>query len=197
MRIAASVAVTVLATTLLAGCQFLTPQQTARSYTPSDGVNGSAGAIAIRNVFLVDGEEQTASLIGVLTNSADTTGAVTLEWTSTEGTRTKQLVVPADGLLSLSTDPGTIDASVAGDSASVVLEDVDAMPGALFNMTFTTSDGQDSLRLPVLDGSQQQYATLVPTPTPTPTRTRRTPSPDATDPSLESPTPEPTETVAG
>lgn len=193
MRVAASIAVTVLATTVLAGCQFVTPQQTARSYTPADGVNGTAGDVAIRNVFVIDGTGDTASVIGVLSNKSDSETSVTLQWTSTSGTQTRSLAIPAGGLLSMTTDPTSVDTSVPGSSSAVVLDGVDPKPGGLFNMTFTTSDGKSSLGLPVLTGSFSQYATLVPTPTPTPTKTKKTASPDDT----ASPTPTPTDTLAG
>jgi hypothetical protein len=195
MRVAASVAVTVLATTVLAGCQFITPQQTTGVYTPSDGVNGSVGDVEIRNVFLVDGTEDSASLIGVLSNSSPDASSVTLQWTSAAGTQSKRLSIPAGGLLSLSTDPSTPDASVPGGATSVILSDVDAKPGALFPVTFTASSSNTDLRLPVLTGSFSQYATLVPTPTPTPTKTKRSASPDDTD--SPTPTPTPTDTLAG
>lgn len=195
MRLAASVAVTLLATTVLAGCQFITPQQTSRSYTPSDGVNGSVGSIQIRNVFLVDGVDDTASLIGVLSNTSSTASEVTLQWTSASGTETKHLTLPGNGLLSISTDPSTPDASVPGSATSVILDDVAASPGGLFPMTFSASSKNEDLRLPVLNGSLSQYATLVPTPTPTPTKTKKTPAADATD--TASPTPTPTDTLAG
>jgi hypothetical protein len=195
MRVAASIAVTVLATTVLAGCQFVTPQQTANSYTPSDGVNGTAGDVAVRNAFVLDGAGDTASVIGVLSNTSTAQTSVTLQWTSTTGVQTRNLVIPAGGLLSMTTDPTKLDTSVSSDSSAVVLDGVAATPGGLFPVKFTTADGASSLSLPVLTGSFSQYATLVPTPTPTPTKTRRTPAPDVTD-SL-SPTPTPTDTLAG
>jgi hypothetical protein len=194
MRVAASVAVTVLVSAALAGCQFVTPQQTARSYTPSDGVNGSAGPVGIRNALLVTGGGETASLIGVLTNSSDSAQTVSLEWTSTSGTETERVAVPANGLLSLSTVPDTVDTSTTDETDTVVLEDVDATPGGLFRMTFTSGSDSADLQLPVLTGKLQEYSTLVPTVTPTPTRTpRRTESPAPTDSS----TPTPTDTLAG
>ncbi|MBW4041380.1 MAG: hypothetical protein HIU86_04535 [Acidobacteria bacterium] len=198
MRVAASIAVTVLATTALAGCQFVTPQQTTQSYTPADGVNGSAGTVDVRNVFVLEGAGHTASVIGVLANTSDAQTSVTLQWTGTRGAETRSLVVPAGGLLSMSTIPSKIDASVSSDSSAVVLNGVAATPGALFPITFSTSDGQASLQLPVLTGSFSQYATLVPTPTPTPTRTKRTPSTGVTgSATLGAPTPTPTSTLAG
>lgn len=193
MRVAASIAVTVLATTALAGCQFVTPQQTAESYTPSDGVNGTAGDVAIRNAFLIDGAGDTASLIGILSNNSDAQTSVTLAWTSTTGAESKTVVVPSNGLISLTTDPTKLDTSVTSDSSEVLLSDVAATPGGLFRVSFTTSGGGKSLDLPVLTGSQSQYATLVPTPTPTPTKTKKAATPDVTD----SATPTPTDTLAG
>jgi hypothetical protein len=197
MRVAASIAVTVLATTVLAGCQFVTPQQTANSYTPSDGVNGTAGDVKIRNVFLLDGVDDTASLIGVLSNDSDSQTSVTLGWTGTAGPETKTVVVPSNGLISLTTDPTKLDTSVTSSSTAVVLDNVVADAGGLFPVTFTTSDGTGSLSLPVLKGSFSQYATLVPTPTPTPTptKTKKPVEPDAID--SPAPTPTPTDTLAG
>jgi hypothetical protein len=204
MRVAASVAVTVLVSAVLAGCQFVTPQQTARSYTPSDGVNGMVGQVAIRNVFLLtERDGTTASLIGALANNSRDEQSVTLQYTSTSGTQTEQLSVPAGGLLSLSTDAGTVNTSVPTQTQSLVLQDVKATPGGLFPITFTVASKSDDLRLPVLTGSFEQYATLVPTPTPTPTRTRRsdaTPSPtdsSSTGAEVETPIPTPTDTLAG
>jgi hypothetical protein len=195
MRVAASVAVTVLATTVLAGCQFITPQQTSRSYTPSDGVNGSVGDVEIRNVFLIDGAQNTASLIGVLANSSSSPSSVTLQWSGSAGTETKRLQIPANGLLSLSTDPSTPAASVPGAAGSVILEDVKATPGALFPITFSSSSKDQDLQLPVLTGSFSQYATLVPTPTPTPTTS--SPSPGVTGSPSPGATPSPTDSLAG
>ena len=105
------------------------------------------------------------------------------------------VAIPANGLLSLSTDPATPSTNGADGATSVILDDVAATPGGLFPVTFTASTKDTDLRLPVLTGSFTQYATLVPTPTPTPTRTKRVPTPDVTD-SL-SPTPTPTDTLAG
>ena len=190
MRVAASVALTVLMAAALAGCQFVTPQQTSRSYTPSDGVNGNIGALQIRNVFLIAGDDDNASLIGVLANTADADSTVTLQWTGSTGTESDRVTVPAGGLVSLSTDPKPIDASVTSTSESVIFDGVDPKAGALFTVTFTTAAGAKTLRLPVLNGALDEYATLVPTFTPTPTLTPAA-TPDVTDTA----TPEPTTTA--
>ena len=199
MRVAASVAVTVLATSVLAGCQFITPQDTSLPYNPADGVNSSVGDVQLRNLFLVDGPDDTASLIGVLASSSSSVATVTLQWTGAQGLETKTLEIPADGLLSLSTTPSTPAASVPGAAGSVILEDVQATPGALFPITFSSSAKDKDVRVPVLTGSFSQYATLVPTPTPTPTRTKKSDEPGASDsPAVtDSATPAPSESLAG
>jgi hypothetical protein len=91
----------------------------------------------------------------------------------------------------MSTDPKTVDASVPGDSSAIVLDGVDATPGGLFPVTFSTPGGSTNLQLPVLTGTFSEYATLVPTPTPTPTKTKRTDEP------TDSSSPTPTDTLAG
>lgn len=201
MRVAASVAVTVLATTVLAGCQFITPQSTSLPYNPADGVNTSVGDVQLRNLMLIDGPDDTASLIGVLASSSSSVSSVTLQWTGAQGPETKTLSIPASGLVSLSTTPSTPAASVPGAASSVILEDVQATPGALFPITFSSSSKDKDVRVPVLTGSQSQYATLVPTPTPTPTKTKKSDEPDATDSPAAtdsaSPAPTPSESLAG
>lgn len=196
MRIAASVAVTVLATMALAGCQFITPQDTSLPYTQGDGVNGTVGDVQYRNLFLIDGPQDTASLVGVLASSSSSVSSVTLQWTGAKGPESKTLQIPASGLVSLSTKPSKPAASVPGAAASVILEDVQAKPGALFPITVSSSSKDQDVRVPVLTGSFSQYATLVPTPTPT-----ATPSPDVTG-SLAptggaTPAPTPTDSLAG
>ena len=193
MRVAASVAVTALVTGALSGCMFFTPQQTARSYTPSDGVNGHVGDVAIRNVLLLTDEapstSQAANMLGVLVNSGDSAKTVTLQYATSSGTESTTLTVPANGLLSLRPNPATqTDASVPTAARDVQLQDVDAVPGGLFTIGFAVSGSNPvSLSVPVLTGTLEEYASLLPTPTPTPSAT--TESPDAT----ESPSPSPTD----
>lgn len=189
VRVAASVLVAATLPLALSSCMLLTPQQTARSYTPSDGVNGQVGHVRIRNVFLVTTDGTRASLIGALQNTGDSDQVVTVGYDSGGTTTTADVEVPADGLVSLRPDPaGQRSTSKPTSGGQVVLEGIDAQKGALFSVSFGTGSVDPvSLRLPVLTTSLIDYSTLAP-PTPTPTRTRRTPSPDG------SATPEPTPT---
>lgn len=200
VRAAASVVIAATLSLVLSSCMLLTPQQTARSYTPSDGVNGQVGHIRIRNVFLVTTDGTRASLIGGLENTGDREQLVTMQYASGAGTTSAQVEVPADGFVSLRPDPaGQKATSKPTSGGQVVLEDIDAQKGALFQVAFGAGSSTPvDLRLPVLTTSLIDYATLAPpTPRPTPTRTRRTPSPEATDGSSSgggTATPEPTPT---
>lgn len=201
MRVAASVALTAAVATTLSACMFVTPQQTARSYTPSDGVNGAVGSVKIRNVFLVSDDGEDASLIGALSNTSDTVQSVTLQWDSSTGTTSRVVDVPAQGLVSLrptSTTP--VETGEPTQEQDVTLSGIEATPGGLYSVGFTTASADPvSLRLPVLDTSQQQYSTLAPTPTPTPTPTRtRRPAAGPTDSASpgSSETPEAADTAA-
>lgn len=184
MRIAASVVVTVLVSGALTACAFVTPQQTARSYTPSDGVNGRVGEVSIRNVFLVTADGSSASLIGVLSNRTDDDATVTMQYDGGGSTQTVDVSVPADSLVSLR--PGA-DRTASPDGSStqqVTFDGIDATEGGLFPVGFSAGSGDPvSLRVPVLDDSLAAYSTLTPTPapTPTPTKTRKKASPEPTE----------------
>lgn len=198
MRIAASVAVSALVAGALSGCMFFTPQQTSRSYTPSDGVNGHIGDVAIRNVLLLAAEapstSQAANMLGVLVNSGDSAQTVTLQYETSSGLETTTLTVPANGLLSLRPNvQAQSEAQVPTEARDLQLQDVDAVPGGLFDVGFTVSGAKPvTLRLPVLTGTLDEYSSLLPTPTPTPTEEPTTsaspevtgsaiPEPDSTD----------------
>lgn len=199
LRVAASAAVTVLVAGALSGCMLITPQQTTRSYTPSDGVNGQVGDVQIRNVLLVSGEGAVANMVGVLSNTGNSPQTVTLQYDTTAGTESTQLTVPANGVLSLRPNPSTqVDTQVTTDAKAVRLTDVSVTPGALFPVGFGTG-GSDpvSLRVPVLNGSLSQYSTLVPTPTASASEGSgdATATPGATDSPAATDTPSPSATL--
>lgn len=175
-RTAAAVAGTALTALLLTGCQFVTPQQTARSYTPSDGVNGQVGDVVVRNVFLVTEDGTSANVIGALANEADTDRTVTMQYSAGGATRSVTITVPGNGLVSLRPGPTRTDATT-GSSEQVTLDGIRATRGALFPVGFAEGSASPlDLRLPVLTSSLPDYATLTPTPTPS-TPPRRTPRP--------------------
>ena len=184
MRVAASVVVAVAVAAGMSACQFITPQATAQSYTPSDGVNGAIGEVAIRNMFLVTEDEETASLIGTLSTMSPDDQTVTLEWDTASGLESLEIEVPADGLVSLKTgaDPAA-EAAGLPLQQEVILSEVEAPLGGLFPVNFAIGSQDDTLRVPVLANLLTGYETLLPSPIPTPERSRRTTeSPEPTEP---------------
>ena len=169
MRVAASAAVTALVAGVLSGCMFVTPQQTARSYTPSDGINATLGAVKVRNVLLVTEDGQQANMLGVLSNSGDVAASVTLQYDTASGSESTTLAVPARGVLSLRPNADEqVATSVTTQARAVQLDGLDATPGGLLDVGLTVSGEEPvTLRVPVLTGSLSEYTGLVPTPTTT------------------------------
>ena len=182
MRAAASVA---LAGTMLLGltsCEFLAPQQTTRSYSASDGVNGSAGAVDIRNAFLVTLNGTTASLIVSLINTTDTARSVSMQYQTATGPTTQSVEVPANA--SVPVRPG--------QQVTITFSDLSTRAGALLPVFFSSGGKGAQLGVPVLDNTLPGYKTLAPSPTPTPTPTRSKKQRDSDE--TPSPSPSPTDT---
>ena len=169
MRVAASAAVTALVAGVLSGCMFVTPQQTTRSYTPSDGINASVGSIKVRNVLLITDDGQQANMLGLLSNSGDVATTVTLQYDTTAGSETTTLAVPANGVLSLRPNADEqVATSVTTQARAVQLDGLDATPGGLYTVGLSVSGEEPiTLRVPVLTGELSEYAGLAPTPTTT------------------------------
>lgn len=188
MRAAACVALVGAMVLGLTGCEFFAPQQTTRSYSASDGVNGTVGPIDIRNAFLVTVDGTDASLIVSLINSSATARSVSMQYNSASGVTSQSVVVPANS--SLAVRPG--------EPVTVTFSGLTAKIGSLLPVFFSSGGTNDQLGVPVLDNSLPGYATLTPgptpTPTPTPTKTKKpsddaSPAPTDTADPLETPTP--------
>lgn len=169
MRVAASAAVTALVAGVLSGCMFVTPQQTTRSYTPSDGINATIGSIKVRNVLLITDDGQQANMLGLLSNSSDVATTVTLQYATTSGSETTTLAVPANGALSLRPNPDEqVSTSVTTQARAVQLDGLDTTAGGLLNVGLSVSGEEPvTLQVPVLTGELSEYAGLAPTPTAT------------------------------
>ena len=101
---------------------------------------------------LISDDGELASLAVALINSSDTNVQLTVSWEAESGRDERTVSVPAGETLSLGTDDDAI-----------VLEGVDAQPGSLFPVYFQygEEEGQE-LGVPVLEGSLDEYAGLVP-----------------------------------
>ena len=144
--------------------------QTNQPYTPAEGVNLDVGdpadpdnVVHVRNLLLISwapGE-------GVVSGSIVTDGRDAL--TSVSGTPIK--VDGTEGAPFTATIPNTVSIAngaqvVLTDQTPITLTSPDLMAGLDATMTLAFQNaGEATLRVPVVDGNEAQYATLKPTPT--------------------------------
>ncbi len=173
IRAAASLLVAAGLVTGLAACDAVTPQWTTHSYAPSDGVNGTAGPVQIRNALLITDGGVRASLVVGLVNTTTSPASVTVQYTSEGSPKTASVTVPSGELLSVGPDR----------EETIILDGVSAEPGALFPLYMSVGGKGTQLQVPVLDNSLREYSTLTPS-APSPTMSTGTGA-------TETPTPSP------
>lgn len=158
-RTTAAVVIAGAVMVLTAGCNFISPQTTTEHYDASDGVSTNVGQIDVRNaiVFTENGDE--ASLSVALINNSSKAANVTFQYDNLGSTDTVSIPVPANG----ETDRGT-----QGGQEQTILNGIGKQPGSLITVfiQYGNETGK-KLRIPVLDGSFSQYATLLPSPSAT------------------------------
>jgi hypothetical protein len=146
--------------------------QTNRPYTPAEGVNIDVGdpanpdqVVHVRNLLLISWEPGA----GVVSASIVTDGRDAL--TSVSGTPIK--VDGTQGAPFTATIGNTVSIAngaqvVLTDQAPITVTSPDLMAGLDADVTLAFQNaGEVTLRVPVVDGNEPQYATLKPTPTPT------------------------------
>lgn len=146
--------------------------QTNRPYTPAEGVNIDVGdpanpdqVVHVRNLLLISWEPGE----GVVSASIVTDGRDAL--TSVSGTPIK--VDGSQGAPFTATIGNTVSIAngaqvVLTDQAPITVTSPDLMAGLDAEVTLAFQNaGEVTLRVPVVDGNEPQYATLKPTPTPT------------------------------
>jgi hypothetical protein len=175
-RLVATAAVSAALAITLAGCNFITPQASLKPYDASDGVSAVIGDVHILNALVLSEDGEDGNLVFTALNQSGDPVDLTVQFDSS-GTKT------------------TLDLDVTPDSSSnfgfdgdqLFLAGIDTQPGSLLPVYFQYGAEQGKqLMVPVLDGSLEQYGSLLPTPTPTPTPTE-----------TGTPTPNPTETPGG
>jgi hypothetical protein len=171
IRAAASLLVAAGLMAGLAACDAVTPQWTTHSYAPSDGVNGEAGPVHVRNAFVVTDGGVRASLVVALINTDTQPANVRVQYTSDGSPKTANLTVPAGELLSIG----------PGRQETVTLTGVTAKPGALMPLYISSGGKGAQLQVPVLNNTLPGYATLTP-PAPSPTTTTGTGSTESPSP---------------
>lgn len=141
----------------LTGCGYTNPQQTTLQYTASDGIHADVGPVQLRNILIVASDEnQPGRVIGAIYNSASED--ITVSLNGAGGARAEvDVKMNSSTLLNESTDPVTL--STAG-----------GIPGSLVDITFT-EDGTNTnqtIKVPVLNGTLPEYAPYLPGGRPTP-----------------------------
>ncbi|HSP52198.1 MAG TPA: hypothetical protein VLO00_04810 [Cryobacterium sp.] len=158
MRARIIVSVVVAAGILLgtSGCNLLAPQSTTTKYDASDGVSGDVGDVAIRNAMLLSDDGEVANLVVTVVNSGDSAHSLSVQYDDGTQKVTQDVNVDANSSVTF----GTPDAPAVTVTADVA-------PGSLFPVFFQYGNetGVEVL-VPVLDGSLEEYSTLLPTAAP-------------------------------
>ncbi|MEV8250479.1 DNA modification methylase [Microbacterium sp. NPDC076768] len=151
-RLVASAALSALVLIGATGCTFITPQSTKVEYAASDGVNISDadGPIDVRNALVIATEDgSTGNLVAAIVNPTDQRATLTV---SLEGVEPLTISVPAGDTMSL-----------GADAEPLLLEGLDAKPGATVEMHFQSGDSAGvKAEVPVLDGTLPYYEDLAP-----------------------------------
>ncbi|MCU1632351.1 MAG: hypothetical protein JWM61_1003 [Micrococcaceae bacterium] len=110
------------------------------------GDDESVGRVDLRSVLLVtSGEEQPARVLGTLENDGDQPIDITISDSDEDTT----LTIPAQGRVGL-------------DTVETVLRTAGDAPGARTTLTASTSEGDVSLLVPVVDGTLDPYRPYLP-----------------------------------
>ena len=144
------------------GCGYINPQQTSIQYSASDGVRADVGSIQLRNVLIAStgkvgsGSAQTASpdapgrLIGSIFNTSSNSATVTF---STPSSGTVHLDVAPKATIRLENSPIPVDFTKVG-----------GVPGSLVDVSISVDGTTQTVKIPVLDGTLEQYRQYLPTP---------------------------------
>ncbi|TFD30705.1 DNA modification methylase [Cryobacterium cryoconiti] len=158
MRARTIVSVVVAAGILLgtSGCNLFAPQSTTAKYDASDGVSGDVGDLAIRNAILLSEDGDVANLLVTVVNSSDSAQSLNVQYDDGSDKVTQEVNVDANSSVTL----GTEDAPTVTVTADLEL-------GSLFPVFFQYgSETGVEVLVPVLDGTLDEYSTLLPTPAP-------------------------------
>ena len=135
------------------GCGYITPQQTSHQYSASDGIRADLGPLQLRNFMIVSaGEDKPGRLLGAVYNSSSQDVKLTVN--GAEGSQT-QVSVKANSytLLNDSTDEAILSTSggIAGSLVPV-------------KITENGTNVSNTVKVPVLDATLEEYKDYVPTP---------------------------------
>ena len=167
---AAAAGVIALAVLGVSSCSAVNEQATVREYSPSDGIVENVGEVELRNLLVVsNGDGEAGRVLGTVVNASPDNvdfslamGGTTLTWNIESGDK----VIFED----ITTE------------AEVTVPNVDVLPGT--GLRADASNGAETveLKVPVVDGTLEDYREYLPTPSPAPVEGATTvPSDQATD----------------
>ncbi|GAA2175105.1 hypothetical protein GCM10009784_16170 [Arthrobacter parietis] len=140
------------------GCSAVNEQATTIEYSASDGIVDRVGPVLLRNILIITSDEgEPGTLLGTLFNESDSPVQVTIDGEN----ENSQVTIDANGKYVFEDE--------VGDDG--ILEGISEIPGALVDLEFTVNSESESIRVPVLDGTLEEYREFVPggyTPPPTP-----------------------------
>ena len=153
---AAAAGVIALAVLGVSSCSAVNEQATVREYSPSDGIVENVGEVELRNLLVVsNGDGEAGRVLGTVVNASPDNvdfslamGGTTLTWNIESGDK----VIFED----ITTE------------AEVTVPNVDVLPGT--GLRADASNGAETveLKVPVVDGTLEDYREYLPTPSPTP-----------------------------
>ena len=147
--------------------------QTNRPYTPAEGPNVDVGdpanpdkVVHVRNLLIISWEPgQGVVSASIVTDDRDALTAVSGTPIKVDGTEGAPFTATIGNTVSIANGAQV----VLTDQAPITVQSPDLMAGleAAVTLAFQNA-GEATVRVPVVDGNEAQYATLRPTPTSTP-----------------------------
>lgn len=147
-RVAASIILTLGLAVGMSGCTLLTPQETLAIKTSAHGVNGTVGAIDIRNAVVISNSKGTVgNLVVTFVNNDDKAHYLTVQ----HGSKSESVAVPAGGVKKI------------GAGNQVQFTGLNAKPGSLTDIYFTYANVTGTqLQVPVLSSTFPGYESFAP-----------------------------------
>jgi len=157
-------AVAVIGASLLgvSACSYIAPQQTTHTYAPSDGAQINLGDVELRNILLVTSgrADQPGRVLGAVFNNSQAPVQVTFR--GSDGAQTQVTVNPSE--------PYYLNESNEASILSTVAEPAGALEAVTISQDGTSTPKSAELKVPVLDGTLEEYKKYVPGPAlPSPT----------------------------
>lgn len=158
VQLAVTAGAAVLAVLGATGCSATSLQATTIQYSASDGIVERVGPVLLRNVLIITSDEgEPGTLLGTLFNESDSTVQVTIDGEN----ENSQITIPAG-------EKYVFEDEVDDEGT---LQGISEIPGSLVDLEFTVNSESETFRVPVLDGTLEEYREYVPggfTPEPSP-----------------------------